>query len=629
MDAEHVRFLRWVSMLLTVPIVLGPGSVFFRGAVAALRMRSLHMDVPVAIALAAGFTRGAANTISGTGPIYFDGVATLVFLLLLGRWLQMRAQRSAADASELMHALAPVTARRIETGADGVEMTREVPVEALLPGTIVEIKDSETMPADGTVASGHSFADVSFLTGESRPVAIGPGDRVFAGAVNRGGMLRVSVEQTGEESRLGRILADIGSGALRRAPVVQLADRWSGVFVAVVLALAAATIGIWWQIDAGAAIDHGIALLIVTCPCALALATPLAVTVAIGRAARAGILIKGGDALEHLARPSLMLLDKTGTVTAGRSRLVDWQGPEWVKPVVLGLERHSSHPLAAGFAEAWPGFEPAAVEAIRSVPGAGVEGVVGGKSVFVGAPWQVARDGPSDRRNDHPTWTPVVVAVDGQVVARASFADAVRPDASRAIEQLRHRGWTIELLSGDEPRTVAAVAAEVGIAPEHARGAASPEDKRAVVERRLKDGPAIMVGDGINDAPAMAIATVGIGVSGGAEACLATADVHLARPGLGTLVELVEGSRRTMHVIHRNIAFSVAYNLVGAGLAMIGWMNPLLAAVLMPISSLTVVLSSRWSRTFDPGTVTTKAERVPAPPERWVGSAPEAVPAEA
>ncbi|HEX9165877.1 MAG TPA: heavy metal translocating P-type ATPase metal-binding domain-containing protein, partial [Gemmatimonadales bacterium] len=297
MDAATERYLRWVSLVLTTPAIIWPGRVFFQSAVAALRSRRLHMDVPVALALAAGYLRGAVNTITDQGPIYFDGVATLIFLLLVGRWLQQRAQRSAADAAELLHSLSPSTARMV----DG-DRIHEVPAEALMPGMVVEVRAGDLFPADGRVLEGRSHVDLSLLTGESRPVVVSDGDAVYAGTANRSAALRVAVEEAGEASRLGRILREVEAGARRRAPVVLTADRLAGGFVGVVLVLALAT-WLWWlPRDSGAALDNAIALLVVTCPCALALATPLAITAAIGKAARAGLLIKGGDALEVLGR---------------------------------------------------------------------------------------------------------------------------------------------------------------------------------------------------------------------------------------------------------------------------------------------------------------------------------------
>jgi Cu2+-exporting ATPase len=596
-EREHERLFRWVSLGLTTVALLWPGRVFFTGALAALRLRALHMDVPIALALAAGLARGAVNTVRDAGPIYFDGLATLVFALLAGRYLQQRGQRFAADSAELLHSLAPTAARVV----DG-ERVREVPAAALLPGMLLDVRAGDTLAADGVVEQGSSTIDLSLLTGESRPVRATAGDVVYAGTLNRGAPLRVRVTQSGECSRLAAILRQVEEGHRRRAPVVLLADRLAGAFVAVVLALAALTLAFWWRVDPGAAVDHAIALLIVTCPCALALATPLAVSVAVGRAARTGILVKGGDVLEKLARPGLLLLDKTGTVTRACTALERWDGPAWVRPLVLALEAGSPHPLAAGFRRAWPDVAPAVVtESVHTV-GGGIEGVVDGRVVMVGSPRFVrarARGGEATPVEDDAL-TPVLVAVDGEVLGAAAFGDPLRADAARSVERLRARGWRVRLLSGDAPSVVHAVARRLGLPADDAAGGASPEDKLRVVERAARGGRhVVMVGDGVNDAAAIAAASVGVGVHDGAEASLAIADVHLARPGLEPLVRLVEGAERTMRVIRRNIGFSLAYNLVGAALAISGRLDPLIAAVLMPASSLTVVLASWRSRTFE------------------------------
>jgi Cu2+-exporting ATPase len=596
MEPEYERYFRWVSLILSAA-ALWPAAAFFRGALAALRTRTLHMDLPVALALGAGFTRGLLNTVNDRGPIYFDAFTALIFLLLVGRFLQQRAQRAATDSAELLYALSPAVAR-VVTDAGAV---REIPAEALLPGMTMVVRPGDTLPADGTVIEGASDLDLSLLTGETRPVPAAPGERVWAGTLNRTSPLRVRVDEAGEASRLGRMLREVESGARRRAPVVRTADRLAGAFVGIVLGLAAVTFVAWSRVDPTRAADHAIALLIVTCPCALALATPLAVTVAIGRAARAGILVKGGDALESLARPGRLVLDKTGTVTEGRVRLAAWEGPDDVRPLVLALEQHSTHPLAAGFRAAWPELEVPEASEVRSRAGGGVEGRVAGRGVAVGSPGFV-RDralapepGPGAACG---ALTPVWVAVDGRVVARAGFDDPIRRDAAAALAALRARGWRLSLLSGDEATVVARVGEALGFAPADRRGGASPEAKLAAIEAAAGEGPVVMVGDGVNDAAAIARASVGVGVHGGAEACLAAADVYLAREGLAPLVALIEGAGRTLEVIRRNIGFSLAYNLVGAALAIAGRIDPLIAALLMPASSLTVVVHSWLGRTF-------------------------------
>ena len=593
-EREYERLFRWVSLGLTTVALAWPGRVFFTGALAALRTRALHMDVPIAIALAVGLARGAVNTVRDAGPIYFDGLATLVFALLAGRYLQQRGQRFAADAAELLHALAPTAARVVDGGR-----VRELPASALLPGMLLDVRAGDSFAADGVVDAGDSTVDLALLTGESRPVRAAAGDAVYAGTLNLAAPLRVRVTRAGESSRLAAILRQAEEGGRRRAPVVLLANRLAGRFAAVVLLLSAATLALWWPAGPSAAADHAIALLIVTCPCALALATPLAVSVAVGRAARGGILVKGGDVVEQLARPGVLLLDKTGTVTQARTALEWWEGPAWVRSLVLGLEAGSPHPLAEGFRRAWPDVAPAAVERASHELGGGVAGEVGGRAVVVGSPRFVlarARGGLSIPIE--APLTPVLVAVDGEVVAAAGFGDPLRPDAAAAVGRLRELGWRVRLLSGDAPEVVAGVARRLGLDGADAIGGASPEEKLRVVERLARTERVVMVGDGVNDAAAIAAASVGVAVHGGAEASLATADVYLARPGLAALVQLVEGAARTMRVIRRNVLFSLVYNVVGATLAIAGRLDPLIAAVLMPASSLTVVLASWRSTTF-------------------------------
>jgi Cu2+-exporting ATPase len=401
---------------------------------------------------------------------------------------------------------------------------------------------------------------------------------------------------------VGRILREVEAGARRRAPVVLTADRLAGWFTGTVLVLAAITWLLWQRLDPSVALDHAIALLVVTCPCALALATPLAMTSAIGQAARQGILIKGGDAIEVLARPNRLILDKTGTLTEGRTRLQSWSGPDWVRPLVLGLERHSNHPLAVGFSMAWDGTEVPEASNVTQTLGGGLSGLVDGRLVAVGSPaWIGARatDPAGLLVSIDPTLTPVAVAIDGAVVGAAGFGDPVRPEAAETLTALRQLGWELEVISGDAPGVVRAVAKELGLSPDRVQGGASPEEKLHAVEQRARDGAVVMVGDGVNDAAAIARASVGIGVRGGAEASLAAADVYLVRSGLRPLADLMRGARRTLWVIRGNIVFSLAYNLAATVLAMSGRINPLVAAILMPASSITVVLISWRSRMFD------------------------------
>ena len=590
-EPEFERYFRWMSLVLVIPAVAWPGRVFFTSAWQAVKLGRLHMDVPIAIALGAGVVQGAINTARDAGPIYFDAVATLILLLLVGRFLQHRAQRTAADAAALLGALAPATARVVDPGTGAVT---EIPTEAVMPGMDLEVRAGDTLAADGTVLRGDSAMDLALLTGESRPISVHAGAAVFAGTTNLSATLLVRVDQAGSESRLGRLLRDVEQGARERAPVVLFADRMAGWFIAVSLSLAAATVALWWTRDVGAGIDHAIALLVVTCPCALAMATPLAFTVAIGRAAARGILIKGGHALESLTGRGTLFIDQTGTLTEGRLALEDWVGDDALKPLVLAAERHSRHPVAAAFAAAWPEVEVPAVDDARETLGAGVEVSVRGRLVRVGRPsWVLGHPDVEES-----TRTTVLVSVDGTVVGRASFGDPLRTEARAAVRAMQRAGWEVRILSGDAAPVVAHVAASLGLDPEESEGGATPERKREAVLAARAAGPVVMVGDGVNDAAAISAATVGIAVRGGAEASMAAADVYLATGGVAALTDLLDGSRRTTRIIRRNMAIALGYNLFAVTLAMLGLLDPIVAAILMPVSSVTAILGAWRSRTF-------------------------------
>lgn len=599
MEAEYRHLFRWVSMGLSVLSLAWPGAVFFRGAWAAIRTRAMHLDLPIALALAAGGIWGVVNTVRGVGEVYFDTLSVLVFVLLIGRVVQQRQQRWAADSVELLFSLTPACARRIDqTGVT------EVPTEALRPGDRVEVLAGDTVPADGVVLSGSSTIDQAILTGESAPVGVEPGSGIAAGAVNLSSPITIRVEATGESTRVGRLMRLVEEGTRRRAPIVRLADRVSVWFVAGMLTLAGATAAIWAASDPDAAIEHAVALLVVTCPCALGLATPLAMTVAIGRAARRGILIKGGDVVESLSRPGVIFLDKTGTLTHGRFRVVRWFGDDLARPLAAALERNASHPLARALVEDVRQDTPHDVLDIRHTLGGGVEGTVDGRAIAVGSPSFVRsivhHEDPGLR--DAQAWcldhghTPLLVAVDGRIVALAAMGDSIREDSLPAVRSLRDRGWDVRLLSGDHPNVVEGVARSLGIT--NARGGAGPEAKLAAVSEAAKSAPTVMVGDGVNDAAALAAASVGIAVHGGAEASLAAADVYLSSPGVGAISDLLTASERTLQVIRLCLGISLAYNVSAAALAMAGMLTPIIAAIVMPLSSLTVLTLVYRARTF-------------------------------
>ena len=600
-DGSYAALFRWGSLFLSIPAVFYCGSVFLRGGLAALRTRTPHMDLPISIGILAGFARSAWNTLQGRGEVYFDSLAVLIFLLLVGRWLQHRHHRGAARALDLIRALAPATARRVERGA-----TREVPAESVPLGSVVEVRAGERIPVDGVILEGCSSIDTAWLTGESLPAEVKPGDRVFAGTENAGAAIRLRVEVAGSDTRLGRLMRSVEEAQSHRAPIVRLADRVAGVFVLVVLGLSALTFAVWSFIDPARAVDHAVALLVVTCPCALGMATPLAVSTALRRAARAGIFFKGGEFLEALARRGTIAFDKTGTLTEGRLELAAFLGDTELTPLIAAAERRSSHPIGRALVAAFASGQELLADEVCEVPGAGIVARVAGHEVRVGSAGLVsdghhvlgARFALELGRQAALGRPAVAVAIDGEVRAVAAFGDRLRSDARSSLDELRRLGYRVAVLSGDQQLVVDGIAGTLGPLVT-ARGYMSPEEKLTWVEGARRHGPVVMVGDGVNDAAAMAAADVALAVHGGAEASLVAADGFTTLPGVGKVLEAVVGARRTLTAIRRGIAFSLVYNAFGVALCMAGRISPLLAAVLMPLSSLTVVTLALRSRTFD------------------------------
>jgi Cu2+-exporting ATPase len=596
MDDVTETMLRWASCIVGVLSVAWPGRVFVRGAWQSLRARTPHMDLPVALGLVVGAVAGLVNTVLDRGEIYFDTLSVLVFLLLVGRFIQTRQQQRAAATVEVLHRLTPRTAHRVEG-----DRVADVPAQVVASGDLLEIRAGEVVPADATIVDGASAIDASILTGETRPVDVGVGDAIAAGALNLSATLRVRVDAVGERTRIGRVLELVESSAQQRPKIVQLADRIGARFVVAIVVIASTTLAAWLTIDAAVAVDHTVALLVVACPCALAMATPLAISVALGRAARRRILIKGGDVLQRLSERGTIWLDKTGTLSEGRARVVAWIGDESVRPAVAALEHSSIHPVALALQNV--ATAKGIATAVRHGQG-GLEGVVDGRVLVVGNERFVATRAQTNAalvletsRLADRALSPVFIAVDGTIVAVAGVGDPLREDATAAVAELRARGHTVGILSGDHPAIVRAVGRSLGIPDSLCHGGLDPEAK--VEHVRNTTGPVVMVGDGVNDSAALAAASVGIATRDGAEASLEAAPVYLGRPGLGPLLELLDGSRATMRAITRNFAVSLFYNGVSVGLAAAGLINPLVAALLMPLSSLGVIglsLSLRWPR---------------------------------
>lgn len=601
MSYEYEQLFRWLSLALATPAVLWSAQPFFRHAIGALRSRTLHIDLPVSLGIAAGFLYGLYNTARGTGEVYFDSVTMLIFLLLVGQWLKAHQQRKAEESTEKLYRLTPLLARKVEG-----DVVRRVPVETLVEGDLVEVLADELIPADGTLLTASSQIDASILTGESHPVKVRKQESIFAGTLNLGTPLRLEVTEIGARTRIGRILSEVELAADRKAPVVRFADQISGAFIGVVLVLAAVTFGLWTWLNPKVALDNAVALLIVSCPCALGLATPLSIAIGLGRAASLGIMIKGGDVLESLAGKGKIWLDKTGTLTKGELSLVEWEGDTEIQPLVQVLEAQSSHPIAKALHKALPAPEAPISMKAQQILGGGILANIDGEWLRVGSPAFISSHiGPvpdwmetTIERWSKRALSPVAIAFGDEWKALAGLGDPIREDAVETLEFLQQVGWEIGILSGDHPQVVEAVGQQLGLPSERCFGGMSPEQKLSKIQESSQSVCTVMVGDGVNDAAALAAANVGIGVHGGAEASLANADIFLSKPGLGGLTQLVKGARDTLNVIHRNFVFSVVYNLFGAGLAIAGIINPLWAAVLMPLSSLTVVANSLRTSSF-------------------------------
>ncbi len=592
---EHT--LRYYSMGLGLLSLVWPGRVFFRGAIAALRTRTAHLDIPVALALAVGGIWGSYNTLTQSGEIYFDSLSVLVFFLLVGRWVQHRQQRGAADQVELMLTLTPTSAERLLD--DGT--TKRVPIEAIEVGMRVRVEAGGSIPCDGIIEEGTTQVDNALLTGESRPVACALGDEVIAGATNLGSPILVTVSAVGDSTRAAKLMALVASATADKAPIVQFADRVAARFVLAVIFLAILTLTLWTiRADLRTGIEFATALLIVTCPCALGLSTPMAMSIALGRAAKQGVLIKSAAAIEAMSNPTkmnaVMVLDKTGTLTQGKTRVVRSECDQDLLICAAAIESGSNHPLARAIIDAVADAPIPSAKDITQTAGAGIEGLVDDRRVRVGSPAYIRASAQSDAatlsaidRMLAEGLTPVVIADDQGRTGVIGIGDPLRDDTIDAIAALRDRGWGLHLCSGDHPEIASQLAKRVGI--EHAMGGASPERKAELI-RSLRDQGhrrIVMVGDGINDAAAMALADVGIAVHGGAEAALQAADVYLTAPGVMPIETLCDLGAHTMKTIRIGLVVSLCYNTVAASLAIAGLISALIAAVIMPMSSLSVV----------------------------------------
>ncbi len=598
MTRDIEQLMRLASLVLTVPVILYSSAPFFRGAWRDLCVRRLGMDVPVALGIGVACAASLYATIAAAGEVYYDSITMFVFFLLCGRYLEMRARQKAAASIEYLDRALPLAAHRLTAYPD-LRQTEEVAAAALNAGDIVLVKPGEVFPADGWLLTGETEADESLLTGESRPVVKRSGAGLTAGAVNRLSPAVMRVEHAGEATRASHIRRLTERAAAQRPRLVQMTDRIAAWFVAAVLALAAGAAVAWAHVEPARALWIGVAVLVVTCPCALSLATPAAMAVSVGALARRGVIVASGHAIEAMARATHVVLDKTGTLTQGMLSLdgvVPFAGAERRSALALAaaLESGSEHPVARAVLKAAgsQGVQPTMAQRATSRAGAGVEGWIGderfrvGTRAFVG---EIAGPVPQCNmpRGDSPVW----LGSSRGWIAAFTFSDGLRPEARHVIDALRRQGMAVIVLSGDDRDTVARIAAQLGI--ERWEGGLSPEDKQTRVRTLQMQGAVVaMVGDGVNDAPVLAQAQVSVAMGSGAVLSQAQSDLVLISGRLGSLLDAMRISKRTLRVVHQNLVWAAVYNLVALPLAVAGYVTPWLAGIGMAGSSLLVVLNA-------------------------------------
>lgn len=609
MAASHEYFLRWTGTLLACLSTAFPGRIFFRSAWMALQSRIPHIDVPVALALGIGTIGSIIGAYLGRGHIYFDSLASLVLLLRIGRYIQFRSQyRTGLSVSRLLR-MNTSTATRIK--ADGTQQL--VPASRLCVDDRIAVLSGEMIPADGIILSGQSTLQTALLTGESFPTSVAVGDKVYGGTLNITAPIEVLVSAAGSKSRVGRLTEMVRQASNDRTPLIQKADKIGSWFIIAVLSLSAITFTTWLFVSgAERATQHTVALLTIACPCALAIAAPIVVTVALGRAARRQIWIRDGNCLERLAAPGFMWFDKTGTLTHGVLGIKRWVGPDWALAPIAALESQSNHPIAHSIVSfcrehLLDSQNESDTTEVEQLFGQGIRGIVNGQSIAIGSARMMRSmdiDVPiaattSKQSLDHI----VYVSVGGKSVGWFELIDSTRADAIPVLRELGKQGWKIGILSGDRQEVVQQLADELssaGVVVQVAYGEMSPEQKvESITQSRSQTaGPVVMVGDGINDAAALAVADVGIALRGGSEISLKNAPVYIADSNLASIPDLIEASKRSVRAIYKCFAASLIYNCITISLAAFGWIHPLVAAILMPVSGITVLTLAMRARTF-------------------------------
>jgi Cu+-exporting ATPase len=628
------RWLNYGLLALTLPVLLYSGREFYASAWKGVRHRSANMDTLIALGTGTAFVYSLAATLApgffernGLLPeVYYDTTATIIALILLGKVLEMRAKTQTSAAMRALLGLQARTARVVRP--DGQEV--DVPIEQVQPGDLVAVRPGEKIATDGRLETGHSAVDEAMLTGESLPVEKKPGDPVFGATLNKTGAFRFRVSKVGADTLLAQIVQLVEDAQGSRAPIQRLADKVSAVFVPTVVVIALLTFGLWFNLAPVAtrlplALVSFVAVLIIACPCALGLATPTAIMVGTGKGAEQGVLIRNAEALEKAYKVDTVLLDKTGTITRGEPAVTDFIAVTGfheadLLPLLAAVERQSEHPLAEAvvrYAEAsQPGKIPALAAAFRAVAGKGAVAIVAGQTVHIGNLRLLADENiilaPELASQANALLaqakTVLYVAINGQPAGLLGVADTVRDTSLAAIQQLQQLGLQVVMMTGDNAQTAAKVAAQVGITRYFAE--VLPQDKAQQVKLLQAEGRTVaMVGDGINDAPALAQADIGLAMGSGTDVAMEAASITLMRSDLRSVVMAIDLSRQTIRTIKQNLFFAFIYNLLGipiaAGLLYPIWgirLSPMLAAGAMALSSVSVLTNSLRLRASASGT---------------------------
>jgi len=590
----------WASWVLATPVQFYVGWRFYKGAYHSLRGGAANMDVLVSLGTSVAYVYSAILTILARPDVYFDSSATVVTLIFMGKLLETQAK---AKSSSAIESLAKLGAKVAHVLRDGEEM--DVPVEQLHIGDLVRVRPGEKIPSDGIVREGTSSVDESFLTGESIPVSKSADDAVVGASVNQAGVLTMEITKVGADTALSQVIRLVDQAQGSKAPVQRLADKISGIFVPIVLGIALVTL-VLWGIFVGWApgLIAAVAVLVIACPCSLGLATPTAIMVGTGLGAESGILIKGGEHLEKAYKINTIVLDKTGTVTVGKPAVTDiWTPqPEMEQDLLAmaaALESQSEHPLGTAVINDAKDRGIAFPDAseVQAVPGKGIIGVAGGRTIRIGNRRWLSENGienfpdESLTRYENEGKTAVLVASDLNLLGIIAMADTIKPDAHNTVRQLQDMGIEVWMITGDNERTARAVAEQVGIA--NVIAGVMPEDKSNKVQELKKAGRVVaMVGDGINDAPALAIADIGIAMGTGADVALDAADIALMHGNMQGVVDAIRLSKATMRKIRQNLFWAFFYNVLGVPLAALGILSPIIAGAAMALSSVSVVSNS-------------------------------------